>query len=91
MSSLIYPWDRPLGKKKMGFQIVGHYILINGIVLTVGFRFGWYRADHLGSISVMLVTIAVIFGLVSVLSWRKDAGDAKRMNEKLREFHQKKG
>lgn len=90
LGCLIYPWDRTLGKKEMGIRVAAHYLLINGIVLTAGFWFQWYRIDHLGSVAVMLVTIALIFGVVSALSWTRDAGEAKRMNEKLREFQQKK-
>ena len=74
----------------MGIRIVAHYILINVIVLTAGFWFQWYKTDHLGNIAAMLITIALIFGIVSALSWKKAAMDAKRMNEKLREFQQKK-
>lgn len=90
LGSLIYPWDRVVGKKEMGIRIVAHYILINVIVLTAGFWFQWYKTDHLGNIAAMLITIALIFGIVSALSWKKAAMDAKRMNEKLREFQQKK-
>lgn len=90
LGCLIYPWDRVPGKREMAVRIVAHYILINGIVLTAGFCFEWYRVDHLGSVAVMLLTIALIFGIVSALSWRRAAVDAKRMNERLREFQQKK-
>ena len=90
LGCLIYPWDRTPGKKEMGIRIAVHYLLINGIVLTAGFWFRWYRLDHLGSIVAMLVTIALIFGIVSAISWTSDVGDAKRMNKKLREFQQKK-
>lgn len=45
----------------------------------------------MGSVAVMLVIIALIFGVVSAFSWSRDAGEAKRMNDKLREFQQKKG
>lgn len=90
LGCLIYPWDKVPGKREMGIRIVVHYLLINGIVLTAGFCFKWYRPDRLGSVVVMLLTIALIFGIVSALSWRKAAVDAKRMNEKLRELQQKK-
>lgn len=91
LGCLIYPWDRNPGKKEMGIRLLVHYLLINGIVLTAGFCFQWYSLEHLGSIAVMVVTIALIFGIVSVVSWTRASGDAKRMNEKLREFQQKKG
>lgn len=37
----------------------------------------------------MLLTIAVIFMIVSVISWTKSAEDARRMNERLKEYRQK--
>lgn len=91
LGSLIHPWDRTPGKREMGIRIVVHFLLTNVIVLTSGFCFQWYRSDDLGSVAVMLVTIALIFGVVSAFSWSRDAGEAKRMNDKLREFQQKKG
>lgn len=90
LGCLIYPWNRTPGKREMGIRILIHYLLINGIVLTAGFCFEWYRPDHLRSVIVMLLTIALIFSIISALSWRKASADAKRMNEKLREFQQEK-
>lgn len=90
LGCLIYPWERECNKREMALRIGAHYLYINGVVLGAGFWFRWYRPDHLDSILSMLLTIAVIFGLVSVVSWRKAAADARRMNERLREYQQKK-
>lgn len=90
LSCLIYPWDRPIGKREMGIRIVIHYLLINGIVMASGFFFHWYDISHPGSVSGMLFAIAVIFAVVSVFSWKKDAGEARRMNERLKEYQEKK-
>lgn len=86
LGSLIYPWDRTPGKRAMGIRIVLHYLLINVIVMLCGFWFQWYQITHLGSVLVMLFTIAVIFALVSVLFWTRDAGMARQMNERLKEL-----
>jgi uncharacterized membrane protein len=90
LTCLIYPWDRTLGKAEMGIRTLIHYILINGIVLGAGFWFHWYRIDRIQSIAAMLITIALIFALVSAVTWAQRAEEAKRMNERLREYQEKK-
>lgn len=89
LGCLIYPWDRNLGKKEMIVRIGIHYIYSNIVVLGAGYIFRWYQPDHLRSIIAMLLTIAVIFMIVSVISWTKSAKDARRMNERLKEYRQK--
>ena len=90
LSCLIYPWNRTLGKTEMGIRTVIHYLLVNGIVLGAGFWFEWYRIDRLGSVVSMVLTIAVVFGLVSAITWAQALEEAKRMNERLREYQEKK-
>ncbi|WP_300774862.1 DUF3021 domain-containing protein [uncultured Acetatifactor sp.] len=90
LTCLIYPWDRTLGKAEMGIRTLIHYLLINGIVLGAGFWFRWYRIDRIQSIAAMLITIALIFALVSAVTWAQRAEEAKRMNERLREYQEKK-
>lgn len=65
---------------------VFHYIMVNMIVLGAGFVFEWYDPKSMGSVTAMLVTIAVIFAVVSGISWGRSARDAKRMNERLQEY-----
>lgn len=89
LGCLIYPWDRNLGKKEMIARMGIHYIYINAVVLGAGYQFRWYHPDHLRSVIAMLLTIAVIFMIVSVISWTKSAEDARRMNERLKEYRQK--
>ncbi len=90
LTCLIYPWDRTLGKAEMGIRTLIHYLLINGIVLGAGFWFHWYRIDRIQSVAVMLITIALIFALVSAVTWAQRAEEAKQMNERLREYQEKK-
>lgn len=90
LSCLIYPWDRTPGKTEMGIRTVIHYLLVNGIVLGAGFWFEWYRIDRLGSVVSMVLTIAVIFALVSAITWAQALEEAKQMNKRLREYQQKK-
>ena len=90
LTCLIYPLDRTLGKAEMGIRTLIHYLLINGIVLGAGFWFHWYRIDRSQSIAARLITIALIFALVSAVTWAQRAEEAKRMNERLREYQEKK-
>ena len=86
LTTLIYPWDTSLGKKEIAVRTVVHYMLVNMIVLGAGAVFDWYAPGNVGSVIAMVVAIAVIYALVSGLSWRHSARDAKRMNEKLKEY-----
>lgn len=86
LASLIYPWDRPMGKLELVVRTAVHYVLVNLVVLGSGVAFEWYNPENWRSVVAMLVTIAVIFVLVDGISWRHSAEDAKRMNEKLKEY-----
>ena len=86
--SLIYPWDRPLGKLEILVRTALHYILVNGIVLGAGSLFDWYNPEHIGSIIAMMASIAIIFLGVSGISWNKSVRDARRMNERLQDLQE---
>ena len=75
-------------KTELLIRIAIHYILINAIVLGFGSQFNWYHPTHLRSILSMLITIAVIFVAVSVISWSLSAKDAKKMNERLEQYRE---
>lgn len=84
--SLIYPWDRPIGKPEIVVRTAVHYVLVNMIVLGAGVAFDWYNPKSVVSVISMMVTIAIIFVVVSCVSWTRSARDAKKMNEKLKEY-----
>ncbi|MCM1191173.1 MAG: DUF3021 domain-containing protein [Butyrivibrio sp.] len=84
--SLIYPWDRPMGKLEIVLRTAVHYVLINLIVLGAGVIFDWYDPTNWRNVIAMLVSIAVIFALVDGISWRRSAREAREMNEKLKEY-----
>lgn len=86
--TLIYPWDRQMGKWESLVRKVIHYILINGIVLGAGILFDWYDPKHIGSVIAMLASVAIIFLVVSGISWHKSARDARRMNERLQDLQE---
>lgn len=87
-STLLYPWDRKMNKTEFCIRVAIHYILINVIVLGFGSRFEWYQPAHFRSILSMLITIAVIFAIVSFISWSLSAKDAKKMNERLEQYQE---
>lgn len=87
--SLIYPWDRPMGKKETAVRTGIHYALVNVVVLVSGQIFDWYNVKSAVSVIAMLVSIAAIFAIVSGISWSKSAKDAKQMNERLRGYTKK--
>lgn len=84
--SLIYPWDRPMGKLEIAVRTAAHYVLVNMIVLGAGVVFDWYNPKSVGGVISMMVSIAVIFALISGISWNRSAKDAKQMNERLKEY-----
>ncbi len=89
LPSLIYPWNREMGKVEAIVKTVIHYVLVNVIVLGSGALFEWYNPSKFYSIAAMVLTIAVIFGAVTAGSWKRAALDAARMNEKLEEYQKK--
>lgn len=87
--TLIYPWDRPMGRWECLVRKAIHYILVNGVVLGAGIAFDWYNPKSIGSVISMLVSIAAAFIIVSFISWSGSARDAKRMNERLQDMQEK--
>lgn len=90
LGSLIHPWRRTPGKIEMGIRILLHYLWVNLIVLGAGLRFCWYRTDHLSSVLSMELSITVIFVIATVIEMTKSFREAKRMNEKLKEYIENK-
>jgi len=89
MTSLIYPWNREMGKVETIVRTLVQYVLINVIVLGSGALFYWYNPARFRSIAAMVLTIAIIFGVISVSSWRRAAADAARMNDRLEEYQRR--
>lgn len=89
LASLIYPWDREMSKREAIIKTLIHYVLVNVFVLGGGALFYWYDPSQLCNIASMVLAIALIFAVISVISWRKSAADAARMNKKLEEYQKK--
>lgn len=88
LTSLIYPWDREMSKREVIVKTVIHYVLVNVVVLSSGAFFNWYDPSHFRNVCAMVLVIALIFGVVSIISWRKSAADAARMNERLEKYQE---
>ena len=91
LTSLIYPWNREMGKVEAIVKTVIQYVLVNVIVLGSGILFDWYDPSRFFSIAAMVLSIAIIFGAVLISSWKREALYAARMNELLEEYQKKDG
>ena len=78
-----------LNKKSMRLVCILHYLFNNVVVVGCGLWFGWIEAKNPLQIIGMVVLVAVIFSVVSVLSWKKAASEAEQMNERLVKYQEK--
>lgn len=79
-----------INKKKMKIICILHYLFNNLVVVGCGLWFGWIDAENPFQIIGMVVLVAVIFSVVSVLSWKKEAKEADLMNERLMQYQEKR-
>lgn len=82
--TLMYNDD--IKKNSMKVRCIIHYLMVNVIVVGCGIWFEWFYADNLAQVMGMLVLIAIIFSIVSVVSWRKVEKEAELMNQRLAEY-----
>ncbi|MBP3352952.1 MAG: DUF3021 family protein [Lachnospiraceae bacterium] len=78
-----------LSKKSTKIRCVIHYLMVNVIVVVCGIWFNWFHTDDLAQVIGMLILIAVIFLIVSVVSWKKVMKEADLMNQKLAEYQER--
>ncbi len=88
LGSLFYTDD--INKKTMRIICALHYLFNNVVVVGCGLWFGWIDAGNRLQIIGMVVLVAVIFSVVSVLSWKKAAEEADLMNERLVKYQEKR-
>lgn len=91
MSQIVYPWNRAMGKVELIVKTLIHYVLINAVVLGSGALFEWYDPSRSGSVVSMILSIAIIFGTVTAISWRKGKKEAAEMNRRLEEYQKQEG
>ena len=75
-----------LSKKSTKIRCVIHYLMVNVIVVVCGIWFHWFHTDDLAQVIGMLILVAIIFLIVSAVSWKKVMKEADLMNEKLAEY-----
>lgn len=85
VGSLIYP-EYEVSKRTALLLKTVHYIYVNVVVLGCGVWFGWFRADSIPMVVVMVLMIAAIFLTVSAVMWRSAKNTANLMNERLAEY-----
>lgn len=79
-------YNDELSKKSTKIRCVIHYLTVNIIVVVCGIWFGWFHTDDLAQVIGMLILIAVIFLIVSAVSWKKVMKEADLMNRRLAEY-----
>lgn len=75
-----------LSKKSTKMRCVIHYLMVNVIVVVCGIWFHWFHTDDLAQVIGMLILVAIIFLIVSAVSWKKVMKEADLMNQRLAEY-----
>lgn len=75
-----------LSKKSTKIRCVIHYLMVNVIVVVCGIWFNWFHTDDLAQVIGMLILVAIIFLIVSAVSWKKVMKEADLMNQRLAEY-----
>ena len=84
LSSLIYPWDRSMTRKEFVIRIAIHYLIMNGIMLGGGNLFGWIDIHEPMQVTMMALSVAIIFFIISLYSWTKGNREAQKLNQRLK-------
>ena len=79
-----------LSKKSTKIRCVIHYLMVNVIVVVCGIWFHWFHTDDLAQVIGMLILVAIIFLIVSAVSWKKVMREADLMNRRLAEYQDHK-
>ncbi len=79
-----------ISQKKMKVMCVLHYMIVNVIVVVCGLWFEWFHLDNLPQMIGILIVIALVFLVVSVVSWKQAMQMADLMNARLLEYQEKK-
>ena len=85
--TLLYTDD--IQKNNMKICCFIHYLLVNVITIGGGAWFGWFSLNNPAQVIGMVLIIALIFAVVSVVSWKKASKEAELMNQRLAEYQEK--
>lgn len=89
LSCLFLTVDGKMKKKTMILMLILHYLSINAIVLICGYFFDWYNVKDFGNVCSMVISIAIIYCLVTFTINVLNKREAKEMNDKLKEYQEK--
>ena len=89
--NLLYPVNKELSKKQLGIRRIIHYLYINVIVLGCGYCFKWFFIEDIKRLVSILFLIAAIFVVVSFVMWSGDKRISKELNERLKDYQERKG
>lgn len=78
-------------KLPFGLQVFIHFAVGTGIYFPVAFSLGWIPTGSPVNIILMVLLSAAVFFIIWSGFYLYYRGEARRMNEKLRELEQKKG
>ena len=90
VSTLIYPWNRTMSRKEFIVRVILHYLLINLFVLGGGSYFGWFDIHEPISLLLMAASVAVVFAVISIYSWKKGRQEADQLNHRLKGYRKDK-
>ena len=79
-----------ISQKKMKVMCVIHYLIVNVIVVVCGLWFEWFYLNNLPQMIGILIVIALVFLVVSIVSWKQAMEMADLMNARLAEYQRKK-
>jgi len=82
--NFVYYSKKELSKRQMAFRIICHYLYINLLVFVGAFLWEWIRPGILREVLVMLLLIAVVYAIVTIVSFQKEERTAKDLNLMLR-------
>lgn len=75
--------EKEISKKQLlAFRII-YFIIINALVLFVGYKLLWFSFSNKASVIGMEITILFVFLLINVFEYISGLNDAKKINEVL--------
>lgn len=82
LPSLILYLPKEISEKAMRIRVIIHFVVLEAVLLILANVTGWVTG--ILSTTILAFQIAVIYGLVRLLSWSANRKTAHRINEKLK-------